>query len=79
MIMVTDEFARRVAEASSPNFIPVTPIIPFLDEDGDLAVTLCRPNDLDSAEMHELDIQNMADEHVNTRLATTDLPHREGK
>lgn len=33
----------------------------------------------DSVEMHELDIQNMADEHVNTRLATTDLPHREGK
>ncbi len=77
--MVTDEFARRVAEASSPNFIPATPIIPFLDEDGDLAVTLLCPCDLDLEEMHELDIQNMADEHVNTRLATTDLPHREGK
>ena len=33
----------------------------------------------DSVDAHELDIQHMADERVNTRLATTDLPHREGK
>jgi hypothetical protein len=33
----------------------------------------------DSVDAHELDIQRMADERVNTRLATTDLPHREGK
>lgn len=34
---------------------------------------------LSKEEMHELDIQRMADERVNTRLAITDLPHREGK
>ena len=33
----------------------------------------------DSVDAHELDIQRMADERVNTRLATTDLPHREVK
>ena len=77
--MVTDEFVRRVIKARSPNSVPVIPITPFLDKDGYLAVTLRCPSDFDLDEMHELDIQNMVDEHVNTRLATTDLPHREGK
>lgn len=30
-------------------------------------------------EMHELDIQNMADYHTSQHLVTSDLPHREGK
>ena len=33
----------------------------------------------DPIETHELDIQNMADEKDSERLATSDLPHREGK
>lgn len=77
--MVTDEFACRVITACAPNSVPVIPITPFLDKDGYLAVTLCCPSNPDLEEMHELDIQRMADERVNTRLATTDLPHREGK
>lgn len=43
------------------------------------AITSSEFEQLSKEEMHELDIKRMADEHVNTRLATTDLPHREGK
>lgn len=43
------------------------------------AITSSEFEQLSKEEMHELDIQRMADEHINTRLATTDLPHREGE
>lgn len=43
------------------------------------AITSSEFEQLSKEEMHEFDIQRMADEHVNARLATIDLPHREGK
>lgn len=43
------------------------------------AITSSEFEQLSKEEMNELDIKSMADEHVNTRLATTDLPYREGK
>ena len=43
------------------------------------AITSSEFEQLSKEEMHELDIKSMEDEYVNTRLATTDLPHREGK